>query len=285
MKTLKLMGAGLILAGSALVAHSAAAVTVNCAAGQTIAGALAAADNDDDDDLDETITVKGTCVEDVTLAADGLALKGHDRLGGRIEGSITVDGARRVSIENLEVAGSAAAGILVTNGAVVAIAGSSVSDSADENILVIQGSNAVLTGTEISGGFNGIVVARNSAVWLKGGNSVSGSIEEAVFVQQSSSFRAGVGAARDGFAASTGVMAVKEVSSLDVRNADITCEAACIVAVDVSGGGTFRTRSDVKITGNVVVGAGSGVRLQGFTLSGDLVCNPGAYGFGGVGCP
>jgi hypothetical protein len=156
---------------------------------------------------------------------------------------------------------------------------------------IYNGSTVVATANDITGGTTGIWVSMNSAAWLKGGNDVSGAFEETVFVNQSSSFRAGIGDSPDTFANNTSnpfidVIAVKEVSSVDIRNADITCLPGCFRAVGVHGGGTFRTKNGVDITGDVAVGAGSGVRLQGHTfISGSLICFPGSYGFGGVGCP
>jgi hypothetical protein len=284
MKLTKLIVAGLVLVGSAFLVGVAAATEVNCGSGDKISNAL--------QKKGKTIIIRGTCGENVMITADDITLRGHPIDNGAIAGSVTIDGAQRTVIQDLDVTGPSTDGITVVNGASAVITNNSISGHVDVGLRIDNGSTVVATDNDITGGTNGIWVVRNSAAWLQGGNSVGGAYEETVFVNQSSSFRAGIGTSRDIFTNSTSstdgitVLAVKEVSSMDIRNADITCSASCSDAVGISGGGTFRTKGDVRITGDVFVGAGSGVRLDGPTfLSGGLVCGFGSYGFGKLDCP
>lgn len=93
-------------------------VSVNCNGGETITEALAAGDPD----FPLTITIVGTCVENVTITRDDVTLRGIDPSRSRIVGApdpgpietpITVLGAERTVVENLTITGGELAGIAV----------------------------------------------------------------------------------------------------------------------------------------------------------------------------
>jgi hypothetical protein len=274
--------AALVLASGAAQAEKI--VEVNCNDGDKISSALDKFEGKKFKAI--TIVIKGTCNESPTVILDDLTLKSDPSSpNATVKGPITIDGAQRAVVEDLDITGSNTDGISVINGASATINDNSITDYDEAGLSIDNGSTVVATGNDITGGVSGIYVARNSSAWLQGGNDVSGASEETVFVHQSSSFRAGVGDTEDNFANSgvcCSVFEVKEVSSLDIRNAEVTCSAPCSNgAIGVVGGATLRTR-DVEITGDVSVGAGSGARLDDTTfVSGSLNCSAGSYGFGG----
>lgn len=281
---LTILAAGAMIASLVLFSETVGATEVDCDSGETISDAL--------NRPGKTISIKGTCVEDVVVKKDDTTLRGDDTWGGTIQGSVLIDGFRRVTIENLHLSNSTTDAIAVVNGAFATIIDNEITNYTDAGIRVELSSLAILKGNIVSGGVNGIIVARGSDLRSQGGNTLSNSSAESVFVNQASSFRAGVGTERDSFSnnAVEAVLSVKEVSSIDVRNADIICAGACesFTAVVVTGGGTFRTRNDVLIDGNVFVRAGSGVRLDDTIVDGQLICAAGSYGFGNassVDCP
>ncbi len=86
----------------ALTLSQAYAMTlkVNCDKGnQTIQKAL-------DGIVDgDTISVSSTCSEIVTIATDGITIRGDPAVGGRLMGGFIVDGAQRVVIDDLIIDG------------------------------------------------------------------------------------------------------------------------------------------------------------------------------------
>ena len=105
-------GLVLVLAAATLptTAH-AMSTTVNCSQGQKIAAALNAGFDD--------IKVRGICTERVEIRLDDVAIEGKP--GAKVIGQLFVNGARRVTIKNLAIEGTAptpsGAGILLDRGA------------------------------------------------------------------------------------------------------------------------------------------------------------------------
>lgn len=98
-------------------------ITVNCDAGETIAAALQSAVPGN------TIFVSGTCAETVTITTDDLILDGRGPNGnattvvdggGGAEDIITIDGARRVTVQYITVQ-NGLTGILAIRGASVTL--------------------------------------------------------------------------------------------------------------------------------------------------------------------
>ena len=92
-------------------AVEAMSTTVNCSQGQKITTALNAGFDD--------IKVRGICTERVEIRVDDVAIEGKP--GAKVIGQLFVNGARRVTIKNLAVEGTAptpsGAGILLDRGA------------------------------------------------------------------------------------------------------------------------------------------------------------------------
>jgi Right handed beta helix region len=138
-------------------AAEAMSTTVNCP-GNSITGALNAGFDD--------ITVVGTCNEDVEIRQDDVTIQ-----GGTVTGELTVNGARRVTIQNLTVRGDGTPGkngILAINGAAVTIANVTVHGVAATGIAVngsttnVDGStveNSGGTGIDFDSGSSGTVTA------------------------------------------------------------------------------------------------------------------------------
>jgi len=125
----------------------------------------------------DTLLISGTCRESITITSGPLTLRSQK--GGAISGSrfdpgqrefnglVTIDGARGVTIDGLEIRDSQAEGVLLINGAgasienavvrgnrtgirlsqsTLAIADSEVRDQAGSGIMAISGSSLVMTG-------------------------------------------------------------------------------------------------------------------------------------------
>ena len=116
-------------------AAEALSTTVNCPA-QSIAAAVNAG-------FDE-IAIVGTCTEDVGIQQDDVTLQ-----GGTVIGEITVNGARRVTIQDMTIRGDGTPGkngIVVINGAAVTLSAVTV-DGATTGIVINQGSSEIVDST------------------------------------------------------------------------------------------------------------------------------------------
>lgn len=96
------------------------------------------------------LTIKGTCTEDITIEFDDLTLEGDPIDGGTISGTITINGAQRVVIDNLTVTGPGV-GIIGTNAAAFTVKNSNVINNEESGIFVIRSSSALLINNAISG--------------------------------------------------------------------------------------------------------------------------------------
>jgi hypothetical protein len=139
----------------------AAIRTVNCTTGGTITQALSITNPGD------TIRIKGTCTETVTLTRDDLTLEGKDAAiidgqGGE-QAVITVDGARRVTLNNLTVQ-NGAHGILARRGATVRLTGIIARNNTTQGIRIDDNTSATFQGTISSrnNGHEGIIILNNA---------------------------------------------------------------------------------------------------------------------------
>lgn len=115
-----------------------ASVTADCSHGQTITQALAQTANAPT----VLITVKGICNESVTITRDNVTLKGSD--GAAINGGVSLDDARNVSIQTLTL----------TN---------STFDAADASV-------ATLTNVSVTSCSKGVNVQDGSSIQIEGGS-------------------------------------------------------------------------------------------------------------------
>ncbi len=188
---------GLLMSGA-----EAAPPGVNCNADDSIADAIAALPPGP-----ATLKIKGTCVEDPVITRDDLTLKGFGP-GGTISGTITIDGARRVVIDDLTVTGPGP-GIVGTDTAAFTVQNSDISNNSapgagtlpfccdGSGIVVTGSSSATITDSTINnnntgGGDDefgiGIVVTDASSALITN-NEISGNQADGIFVDNASSAR------------------------------------------------------------------------------------------------
>lgn len=183
-------------------------LSVDCSIGQTIAGAI--------DSLPRgqvaTIELIRNCTEDVTITRDDITLDGDpDNTGTKstLTGTITIDNARRVVIQQIDVTGSGM-GVVGTNGASFSVLESDVQQNdlsgiyisfgahgvIDNNtvtnndrvgIFVGFGATAHVTRNTIQSNFWGMFLSRGA--YVNGGlNTVSGNRSTAVTVSNGSTY-------------------------------------------------------------------------------------------------
>ncbi len=152
------------------------------------------------------LSIKGTCTEDVTIEFDDITLEGDPVDGGTISGTITINGAQRVVIDNLTVTGPGP-GIVGIDNAAFTVQNSDISNNSipgtlpfccDGSGIVVAGSSSALIDNNtinnngIGGGDNdfgvGIdVIDASSAVITN--NTISGNQADGIFVGNASSAR------------------------------------------------------------------------------------------------
>ncbi len=168
----------LFVLGAPLAAQSTQTswtITVDCQAGQSINQALAQTAPI------LTIDVRGECQEDVLIRRDGVVLRGSDPLRDGIrspalvdgpEATLTIRGARRITVANLRVSGGRREGLRVTdsNDAITVsnsrfesngVWGASITDSSVAFVDSYFTGNALDRGDSIGGG---LIAARGSDV-------------------------------------------------------------------------------------------------------------------------
>lgn len=140
--------------------------TVDCSRGQTIADGL----GEKHPDRPLTVVVRGTCMEDILITRDDVALVGD---GGSITGSVTLDGARRALIAHLSITNPAGDGVTVVNGSSATIRNNEINDSSGYGLFVRNASfahvndnkmlrNGIVNNTNVDA--SGIGVGHNSTV-------------------------------------------------------------------------------------------------------------------------
>ncbi|HEX9491183.1 MAG TPA: right-handed parallel beta-helix repeat-containing protein [Stellaceae bacterium] len=113
-----------------------------------------------------TLTIKGNCVGNVTVATDGASLVAHPS-GGTITGQVEVI-ARRVSITGINIMGPAPsdativrAGLLARDGASVSFANGTIANHAKVGVIAVRNASVTVTASTITG--NGTANVFNSA--------------------------------------------------------------------------------------------------------------------------
>jgi hypothetical protein len=154
-------------------------IDVNCASGDRIERAL---DRINVLDRRMIIVVNGTCSENVVIERDDVTLKAGTSGGGvsaadRTKPAILINGARRVSLENLAVSGGLNT-VQVTGGASATVRGTTVRYAETNGVLVDSGASATLDGCTVeNNGQQGIVADGARAKVLSSnvrGNGMSG---------------------------------------------------------------------------------------------------------------
>jgi hypothetical protein len=130
-----------------------------------------------------TIIINGTCTENVLVTLDNATLSGG--ASGTVDGTITVDGARRVVFDNLTVTGSGN-GIIGTNNAAFRVTNSTISNNNQHGVELKQGAIGQIINSTISdNGFSGVLATIGATVTLTN-STISGNAAHGVFVNDGS---------------------------------------------------------------------------------------------------
>jgi len=120
------------------------------------------------------IVIKGTCTEEVTVRKDDLTLLAHEN-GGTVDGSIDVNGARRVTIDGLTVTGSGGA-VTARDNASVTIKDANLQSDGGTAIFATRSASLVMENTtvEAAGAFAcAVFIGDGSVLRMNGGNTLS----------------------------------------------------------------------------------------------------------------
>ena len=124
-----------------------------------------------------TLMVSGTCTEIVTIATDGITIRGDPVDGGTLMGGFIVDGAQRVVIDNLTIDGSTNAerldGVRAQDNAQVTVRNSTIQNHTRHGVGIVAASSGLIEGNTITveeadGADNGVVVSTGSFALLRG---------------------------------------------------------------------------------------------------------------------
>jgi len=111
-----------------------------------------------------TMIINGTCTEDVLVTLDNARFEGG--VGGTVNGTITVDGARRVVFQNLTVTG-AGDGIVGTNGADFDVYDTTIISNANQGLIVTNNSHVDANNLTVADSLGlGVEVLLNSSMNL-----------------------------------------------------------------------------------------------------------------------
>src|SRR6266851_4353613 len=114
-----------------------------------------------------TLTIKGNCVGNVTVATDGVSLVAHPN-GGSITGQVEVT-AQRVSITGISILGPepsdpetiVRAGLFARDGASVSFANGTIANHTKVGVIAVRNASVIVTASVITG--NGTANGANSA--------------------------------------------------------------------------------------------------------------------------
>ena len=271
MLKMQLLGCAVALAIAAPAAADKT-ISVDCGS-RTISDALA---DKGDKDKPLVLQVRGNCSENVIINRDDVTLEG-DAAGATINGSVTIDNARRVVVSNLTVTNAIADGITVINGASATIRRSNAVFNGGFGIAVRNASFAIVERNVLSNNgrtnpqASGIVLGHASAV--RGvENVMEGNANAGIEVGENSSYRSDgdmVSALPTGRAA----LDIYRAALVDVRRVTATG------LVDLNQQSQLQVRSvdgfpASTITGNIIVSGLSFLRLRtGVVHAGARVCN------------
>ncbi len=247
------------------------------------------------------LTIKGTCTEDITIEFDDLTLEGDPVDGGTISGTITINGAQRVVIDNLTVTGTGD-GIVGIDAAAFIVKNSDIINNEKAGIIVVRSSSAVLNNNTISGNGTrsvdpfiffdcGLFAADSSSVRSRG-NTYADNQYCAIEIDRQASFRNGAFLPREPghpadpaerdvitergcdpvtgtgcFTTDAGPVAIEVFNGglVDLRNADVNGE------IELAALSSLRVDGDAAIQGNILNQIGSVVRIRDRSFLGDRV--------------
>jgi len=163
------------------------AMDVNCSNGETIAGAI----NSVSMISPLTLTVHGTCNENLLITRSNLTLRGSSQSDGIAGTYIAVLASRSASnivVENMTVRGSFAA-IGCIDSAAVLVSNAVLRDSA-RGVLAFDGGSCRVDNTKVLDNVQGVTVGRNANLTIRGGDLLNNYIGANVFSGGSLAFEA-----------------------------------------------------------------------------------------------
>jgi len=226
------------------------------------------------------LQLRGNCSEHVTIGRDDVTLEG-DAAGATIDGSVTIDNARRVVLANLTVTNPSGNGITVINGSSATLRGNSAVLNGGHGVMVLNGSHAIVERNTLSN--NGRTNPQASGIILSYGstargleNVMEGNANAGIEVGDSSTYRSDGDTAtsapsgrlaldiyRAGFVdvrrvTATGNVDLNQQSQLQVRNVAGFPASTITGNFVVSGLSYLRLRSGVTHVGSRNCGVGTG---------------------------
>jgi hypothetical protein len=233
---------GLALAAATVAMPEAAAAlstTVNCP-GDSIAGAIEAGF--------DAITLNGTCTENVVIRRDDITIQGDGN--DTVVGQLWVEGARRVTIQNLTITGGPENGIMAINGAIVTAANLLIENVPHVGVNLGRNASVVVENVTIRGANFGVSVGDSGSV------IVTGSLIEQIALNGVDVFNGGVA----------------NLNQVTVRNATTGVAAYGNAYVEVVGsliensgdtGISLHRGADSLLTGSTIQNnSGSGILLD-----------------------
>ena len=253
-----------------------AAVTVDCAAGQSVNQALA----DTADATQVDITIKGTCTEPVHIFRDDVTLQGAAPGDGLTQPSghtvLTVDSARRVELDQLTITGGQS-GLSILDGAQVLAFDLHVSSADDQDVSADSGTSLILNNAIVEGGDIGLIAHSGGSIDMNNA-TVSGSHHFAVEADKNGTIGIGGGTLVTG-AGSQGVIATQG-GTVDLGDATVQNNGGAGVFVFTGGNAFVAQGTVVQHNGQGGVPANSGtVEIQGHVTSNN---GCGVCGFNGA---
>ena len=242
----KLLVASTALAvGMALMPMTVAAkkpsgnVTVDCDAGQSVQAALDKASLS----VPLTLTVVGTCEEDVTIRRDDVGIYGNDN--ATVNGTFWLFGSQRIVIGNITVSGLGY-GVHAIGSEVTLNKASIVQNEGWAAVVASQNSSLTTHDSSVSDNHgSGVFVGHSSSLVASTNTVINNNAEAGVIVDVSSSALLWDGAAIGG----NGVGVTSALrSSVDLENANVSNNT--FRGIYVNEGGAVRLRGENVISGN-----------------------------------
>ena len=262
-------------------------------------------------DADSTVTIKGNCVGNVTVATDGLSFVA-DKEGGSITGQVQVT-AQRVSFTGVDISGPEPSdgtivrgGLVARDGASVSYANGTIANHTKTGVVAVRNGSIIITTSVITG--NGTANLANAADGIQAveGGTVTLGAQDAnndpipsAAVEVAHNVARGILAARDGSARliaanvhDNGAQAAIASFSGSMRITGGTYSAPAPLDVIIAAfGGTIDMENDTgNPLGNTTVSGASGgvlasdsgvARLRGVTVTstGSAAANPAVGAF------
>jgi hypothetical protein len=167
---------------NASVNQGAIEIDVDCAAGESISGAIASVGDVPNPLL---VTISGTCSESVILQRNDVTLRGQSP-GDGINGFFAVlasRGASHINVESMTLSGTRA-GLACWNGASVTASNVTIINSST-GVSAFNGGTCQVIDSVIDNNFNGVSVSTNSNAWLRGVDVTNSSTGANVFTNSS----------------------------------------------------------------------------------------------------